>query len=267
MSVTARTSEQQSLLANLGSRVMVSFEEMGAFSYLCGETLRSMFRRPIEINEIVKQINYLGVRSLSIGLLTAMFTGLVMALQFAVGLERFGAKEYVSIVVALAITRELGPVLTSVVVGGRVGAGITAEIGSMKVTEQIDAIRALGANPVKKLIVPRLWAMLIALPMLTLMADAVGILGGMMISTLEMGIKPGTFMNDVFLGLDFVDVFTGLAKTYVFGFGIVMIGCYRGMTTSGGTEGVGQATTHTVVISLIFIFVADFFLTKLFLVL
>ncbi|MDP8254319.1 MAG: ABC transporter permease [Candidatus Alcyoniella australis] len=267
MSVETNGNVENKFFANLGRRVINSFEEMGSFWVLCGQSVRNMFRRPVEFAEIVKQVEYLGVRSISIALLTALFTGFVMALQFAVGLERFGAKEYVSIVVALSITRELGPVLTSVVVGGRVGAGITAEIGSMQVTEQVDAIRALGADPIKKLIVPRLWAMLIALPMLTLLADLLGIIGGLIISVYEMGINPGTYISDVSQGLDFADVFSGLAKTYVFGFGIVMIACHRGMTTSGGTEGVGQSTTRTVVVSLIFIFVTDFFLTKLFLVL
>lgn len=254
-------------LTKVGSNVEGVFIGMGSFTFLMGQTIRQTFGRRFEWRETIKQMEYLGVKSLSISLMTVFSTGMVMALQFAVGLERFGGKEYVSIVVALSILRELGPVLTSVVVGGRVGSGITAELGSMAVTEQIDAIRALGANPIKKLVVPRMVAMLIVLPLLTLLADIVGIIGGLVISVTEIGLSFNSYVSDTINGVRLMDLFAGLIKVYFFGFGIVLIACYNGMNTYGGTEGVGNSTTKTVVQSLIFIFVADFFLTKALLIL
>ncbi len=247
---------------NVGDSGATTFEGIGKLAILMGQTLRQTFGRGFEWRETIKQIEYLGIGSLSISLMTVFSTGMVMALQFAVGLERFGGKEYVSIVVALSILRELGPVLTSVVVGGRVGSGITAELGSMAVTEQIDAIRALGANPIKKLVVPRTVAMLIVLPLLTMLANIVGILGGLFISVLELGLGFHSYISDTIHGIHLIDLLTGLVKTYFFGFGIVQIACFNGINTYGGTEGVGSSTTKTVVQSLIFIFVADFFLTK-----
>jgi phospholipid/cholesterol/gamma-HCH transport system permease protein len=153
-----------------------------------------------------------------------------------------------------------------VVVGSRVGSGIAAELGSMAVSEQIDAIRALGADPVKKLVVPRLWAMLISLPALAMLADLMGILGGMVIGVTEVGQRPYSYLSDTIDGVDTADLVTGLIKTYFFAIGIVLIACYNGMKTYGGTEGVGKATTQTVVTGLIFIFLADFFLTRMLLV-
>jgi len=247
----------------LGSKLADLARGAGELTILGLRTLYWTFRRPLEMREIIKQVEYLGTKSLSITLLTSIFTGMVLALQFSVSLQRFGAKEYVSIVVALAILRELGPVLTSVVVGGRVGSGIAAEIGSMKVTEQIDAIRALGANPIKKLVVPRMVAMFIGLPMLGFVADLVGIFGGMVIAAVELGLKPKAFLSDVINGVGMDDILNGLSKTFVFAIGIVLIACHQGMKVEGGTEGVGRATTRTVVLSLVFIFAADFFLTKI----
>ena len=255
------------LFQTIGETTSRAFKYAGAVFLLGRRAVREAFSRPFELKETVRQIEYLGIRSLSISMLTALFTGMVMTLQFSVGLKRFGSTEFVAIVVALSIVRELGPVLTSVVVGGRVGSGITAEIGSMQVTEQIDAIRALGADPIKKLVVPRLIAMLIVLPMLTFLADCVGIFGGMVIATVELGLSPYTYIWDVINGVSMEDVFSGICKTFFFAAGITLIACHEGMNTTGGTEGVGQATTRTVVASLIFIFVADFFLTKLLLLL
>ena len=252
---------------NIGDFIENMFEGLGKLTVLMGQTIIQTFGRRFEWRETIKQIEYLGIQSISIAMLTVFSTGMVMALQFAVGLERFGGKEYVSIVVALAILRELGPVLTSVVVGGRVGAGITAELGSMAVTEQIDAIRALGANPVKKLVVPRTVAMLIVLPLLTVLADVVGILGGLFISVLELGLSANSYISDTINGIGLVDFFAGIIKTYFFAWGIVQIACNNGINTFGGTEGVGSSTTKTVVQSLIFIFITDFFLTKALMVL
>lgn len=250
------------LLYGLGAGTFGSIRDLGQLTLLMGRTVRRMFSRKFEWGELMRQIEYLAINSLTITVLTALSSGMVFALQFAVGLEKFGGKEYVSIVVAIAMLRELGPVLTSVVVGGRVGAGIAAELGSMNVTEQVDAIRALGADPIQKLVVPRTVAMLIGLPFLTLFADIIGIIGGCLISWLNLGLSPGSYLSDSIHGINLTDLLAGLTKTFFFGFGISQISCYMGLNTTGGTEGVGQSTTKTVVISLIFIFLSDFVLTK-----
>jgi phospholipid/cholesterol/gamma-HCH transport system permease protein len=254
------------VLERIGRGLTRFLENFGVLVTLGGRTAVQSIRRPLELKETLRQINLLGVESMSIALLTSFFTGMVFALQFAVGLDRFGGKDYVSVVTGIAILRELGPVLCSVVVCSRVGSGIAAELGSMTVTEQIDAIRALGANPVRKLVVPRMFAMLFALPALAMLADLVGIAGGMVIGVVEVGIRPWTYFNDTINGVDMADLLTGLVKTYVFAAGVVLIACHNGMTTYGGTEGVGQSTTKTVVSGLIFIFLADFFLTRLLLI-
>jgi phospholipid/cholesterol/gamma-HCH transport system permease protein len=254
------------LFQKTGHGLTLFLENFGSLMTLLGQTFLQCFRRPFEFGEIIRQVNLLGVNSISIGLLTSFFTGMVFALQFAVGLDRFGGKEYVSVVTGIAFLRELGPVLTSVVVCSRVGSGIAAELGSMAVTEQIDAIRALGSNPVKKLVVPRMLAMLIALPSMAMLADIIGILGGMVIGVTEVGLRPMSYLSDTVDGVGVPDLLSGLVKTFFFAVGVVLIACHNGMTTYGGTEGVGNATTKTVVTGLIFIFLSDFFLTRLLLV-
>ncbi|MCP4808134.1 MAG: ABC transporter permease [Proteobacteria bacterium] len=208
-----------------------------------------------------------GIGSWSIAVLTALFTGAVMAIQFAVGLEPYGASLYTGKLVSLAMFRELGPTLTAVLVGGRVGAGFAAEIGSMNVTEQVDAISALGADPVRKLVVPRVLACVIMLPLLTILADFVGCFGGMLITMQEVGITPRFFVEQVIDTIEIPDLFHGLAKSVFFGYVIAIIGCYIGLNTRGGTEGVGQSTTNTVVAVSITVLVSNFLLTKLFLAL
>jgi phospholipid/cholesterol/gamma-HCH transport system permease protein len=209
-------------------------------------------------------MDHVGVKSISICGIAAVFTGLVMALQTSYGLARFGAKAYVGIVVSLSMVRELGPVLTALLVGGRVGSGITAELGAMKVTEQIDAMRALGANHIKKLVVPRVVSIMLVLPLLTVLADALGILGGMVISRYEFHVESQLYLSTIWRNLRLADLLSGLGKTVVFGFLIGIVGCYNGLEVSGGTEGIGRATTATVVTSAILILISDFFLTKFF---
>ena len=246
-------------------RAVDGLEYLGGATLLCRDVGRVVLKPPLERELIFYQMDLLGVRSFSIVLITAIFIGMVLAIQTAYSLAAFGAKLYVGQVVALSMVRELGPVLISLMVGGRVGAGITAEIGSMKVTEQIDALRALGADPVKKLVIPRLLAFLFMLPVLVMLADALGIFGGCLISTLELNISARFYLTSVFKILKLSDVFSGLGKTFFFAFFICIIACYNGFKTEGGADGVGRATTDTVVLSSIAILISDFFLTKIFL--
>jgi phospholipid/cholesterol/gamma-HCH transport system permease protein len=216
---------------------------------------------------VVQEIEVMGVRSLGVALTAAVFTGMVFALQSAVNMARFGAESYVGPLVALAIFRELGPVLTAILVGGKVASGITAELGSMKVTEQIDALRSLGVNYVKRLVVPRLLAALVVFPMLTALADVIGVMGGMVVMFFERGADMWAYWNNTVYWVVPRDFLTGVAKSVVFGAIVTVIGCYNGLSTEGGTEGLGRATTATVVHVTMGVIVSDFFLTKLFLML
>ena len=191
---------------------------------------------------------------------------MVFALQSAINMARFGAEAYVGPVSALAILRELGPVLTAILVGGKVASGITAELGSMKVTEQIDALRTLGVNYVKRLIVPRLLAAVVVFPLLTVLSDAVGVLGGMIIMNLERGADMYTYWNVTTYWVVPRDFLMGVGKSFFFGGIVTLIGCYNGLSVEGGTEGLGRATTATVVHVTMGVIVSDFFLTKLFLI-
>jgi len=189
---------------------------------------------------------------------------MVLALQTAYSLPQIGVKYYIGTVVAKSLVRELGPVLVALVVGGRIGAGMTAEIGTMKVTEQIDALRSMAADPVKKLVAPKLVATLVMLPALTILGDALGTLGGLIVATFTLDLAPGLYVNDVLDTLNFGDIFSGIAKSFFFAYFITIIGCYNGLNTTGGADGVGRATTNTVVLAAILVLVSDFFLTKLF---
>jgi phospholipid/cholesterol/gamma-HCH transport system permease protein len=187
---------------------------------------------------------------------------MVLALQSAVNMARFGAENYVGPVVALSILRELGPVLTAILVGGKVASGITAELGSMKVTEQIDALRALGVNYVQKLVVPRLMAALVVFPVLTVLADATGLVGGMLIVVFERNVDAYLYWNTISYWVVLKDLLSGLAKSVVFGGLVTLIGCYNGLATEGGTEGLGRSTTATVVQVAMGVIISDFFLTR-----
>ena len=249
-------------IAGLGASTVGFLTTFGAISRLALHMFFVGLRRPFEGRELLRQLVSLGAQSVSIAFLTALFTGAVMALQFGWSLERFGAASYVGKVVSVGFVMELGPVLTALLVGGRVGAGITAEIGSMAVTEQIDAIRALGADPVKKLVWPRGMACTISMPILALMADFVGTAGGMMVAVAEQGLTASYYIDQVLTTVDIGEVLHGLIKALFFGFSFGLIACYPGLQTRGGTEGVGRATTHTVVMTSITILVSDFLLGK-----
>ena len=241
---------------------VASFGELTILTMRC---LRELVRPPFEWKLIVEQLAKGGVDSWSITILTAVFTGMVMAMQFAIGLEPFGASMYTGKLVSLGIVRELGPVLTALLVGGRVGAGFTAEIGTMAVTEQIDAIRCLGADPVRKLVLPRVFAMTFIMPLLTLIADVVGCTGGALISILEVGTTPQYAFKQMLDTVGPADLIHGLGKSAFFGYFIAIISCWIGMSTRGGAESVGKATTNTVVYTSVTILVSDFLLTRLFL--
>jgi phospholipid/cholesterol/gamma-HCH transport system permease protein len=241
-------------------------ESLGELGQLLAQSVRQAMRRPFEMALTIEQMNHLGVNSLSVVVLTALFTGMVLALQTSVALERFGANMYIGEIVAISLVRELGPVLTALMVGGRVGAGMTAELGSMAVTEQIDALRAMGSNPVKKLVVPRIAAITLMLPVLTVVADAIGIIGGMFIAVFELKHPADFYLSHALDALTFNDIFSGLGKTFFFGLFIGVIGCYNGMTVTGGATGVGRATTNSVVAASITILISDYFLTKLFMI-
>lgn len=232
--------------------------------------------RPFYLRDMVTQMERIGVGSLPIVALTGLFTGMVLALQSSVELSKFGAQNFIGSLVGASMIRELGPVLSSLMVASRVGSGIAAEIGSMRVTEQIEALRTFGTDPIKKLVTPRLLAALVVMPFLTIVADVVGIFGGLLIAVYEVGVPADTYMRGIwstlamsgfifgFFPRDFV---SGLLKPLVFGGIIALTGCYYGLNTEGGTEGVGRATTSAVVTASILILATDYFLTQLLLVL
>lgn len=241
------------------------FAELGGLGMLAVDAIRQGLRRPFERALWIDQLEHLGVQSLTITNVTLLFTGMVLAVQTAYSLSSYGGSSLIGDLLALSIVRELGPVLTALVVAGRVGAGITAEIGSMAVTEQVDALRVLAASPVKKLVVPRVGALVIALPLLTIVADTIGLFGGMVMAVSEVGQSRAFFLSHATLALSVDDVASGIGKTFFFAFFIGIIACYNGLRATGGADGVGRATTNTVVTASIAVIISDFFLTKIFL--
>jgi phospholipid/cholesterol/gamma-HCH transport system permease protein len=239
----------------------------GGLGLLTAEVARSVALPRKYFTLVVREVETMGVRSLAVAATAAVFTGMVFALQSAINMARFGAENYVGPLVALAILRELGPVLTAILVGGKVASGITAELGSMKVTEQIDALRSLGVNHVKRLIVPRVLASLIVFPLLTTLADFLGVLGGLVTMVFERGADMYAYINTTTYWVIPRDFLTGIGKSVFFGAIVTLIGCYNGLSTEGGTEGLGRATTATVVQVTMGVIISDFFLTKLFLIL
>jgi phospholipid/cholesterol/gamma-HCH transport system permease protein len=242
------------------------FAQVGGVALMFGRTVLATFKRPFELKSIARQIEALGVRSLSIATMTAIFVGLVISIQFAFFLARFGMQDSVGKVVVLTLFRELAPVLTALTVGARIGSGITAELGSMKVTEQLDAIRMLGADPVKKLVYPRIWACAVVLPALTVLSDVMGLFSGAVVVRLEYGISIRTFIDSAIETAEVLDFTSGVFKSVVFGLLIGTVGCFKGFNVKGGTEGVGVATTETVAVAAVGVCVSDFLLTKLLLV-
>jgi phospholipid/cholesterol/gamma-HCH transport system permease protein len=237
--------------------------ELQEAALLAGRAFAGAFRRPLYLREVVHQMDVIGVGSLAIVLLTGFFTGGVLALQTGVVLKTYGVLDYTGQLVMTTLVRALGPVLTALMLSGRVGSGIAAELGSMVVTEQIDALRALGTSPVKKLVWPRLIALLVMAPSLTILCDLVGAFGGWVVATTLMGVPSSTYISSAKTALTYNDLFGGIVKPIVYGFIIAMVGCRSGLRTYGGTVGVGRSTTQSVVLSSILIIATDFFMSKL----
>jgi len=245
----------------LGRTVLEYIEEMGRILLLFISVLGWMFRPPLKLHNIFKQMEFVGVKSIFVVVLTGTFTGMVLALQGYHGFRLFGAESLVGSTVALSMTRELGPVLTSLMVTARAGSAMAAELGTMRVTEQIDALYVMAANPVKYLIVPRVAAGVLMVPLLTVVSDFVGIVGGYFVGVHILGINPGVFMKNIQRIVEFDDIFNGLVKAACFGLILSLVGCYKGFNTYGGAEGVGRATTEAVVLSSVTILISDYFLT------
>jgi phospholipid/cholesterol/gamma-HCH transport system permease protein len=234
------------------------------FYILSGRALRNLFRGPHYADDIFIQMDAIGVGSLWIVILTGFFSGVVITMQMSRALEQYGATGQVGSIVAITLVRELGPVLTALLVAGRNASGIASELGSMKVTEQIDAMRALGTDPIQKLVTPRMIATCVMLPMLTIVADFVGLLGGYVIAYYTIGLTSTQYWSDAYQALEYNDIVQGLLKPFVFAFIISLVGCFYGLRTSGGTQGVGLATTKAVVVSSIWVFVVTSMLTRIF---
>src|SRR5437870_801297 len=237
-------------------------KEVQDVSFLAAKAFASMFRRPFYVRDILTQMDIVGVGSLTVVMLTGFFTGAVLTLQSSNTLTTFGAVAFTGQLVAVSLVRELGPVLTSLMIAGRVGSGIASELGSMVVTEQINAMRALGTDPIKKLVVPRLMASVAMLPILTIVADGVGIIGGLVIATAVLHISANLYLSSAWRNLVYMDLFGGLLKPLIFGATIALVGCHCGLRTYGGTQGVGRSTTQAVVAASILILVFDLFLTR-----
>ncbi len=237
--------------------------EIQSYTFLSSRAIANLFTRPIYMREVFLQMDRIGVGSLTIILLTGFFTGAVLGIQSESALRRYGAVSITGQLVALTLIRELGPVLSALMMAGRIGSGVASELGSMVVSEQISAMRALGTDPTRKLVTPRMIATIMMLPLLTILCDAVGMFGGWVIARYKLLISSNQYWSDVMNALQPADIFGTLMKPLVFGFIISMTGCYVGLRTHGGTEGVGRSTTQAVVSSSILVITADFFLNNL----
>jgi phospholipid/cholesterol/gamma-HCH transport system permease protein len=237
--------------------------EVQEYVLLVAAALRGVASRPIYRHDIVEQFDVIGIGSMTVVLLTGFFTGAVLALQSGLTLDQFGARPVVGRLVSTAMVIELGPVLTCLMITGRIGSGIAAELGSMVVTDQINALRALGTDPIRKLVVPRMLAGVFMAPVLTVIADFVGIVGGWLVARFQLQVASGLYWSSITDSLYMADIWTGIIKPFVLGFVIVSIACHVGLRTSGGTQGVGKSTTEAVVAGSVAVIAVDFFLTRL----
>lgn len=233
------------------------------FVILSVQAVRATFTRPFYARDLVEHLDGIGVGSLTVVLLTGLFTGAVLALQSGITLDQFGARPLVGRLVSAAMIKELGPVLTALMVAGRVGSGVAAELGSMVVTEQINALRALGTDPVRKLVVPRVLAGVMMVPVLSVVADATGVLGGWLIARWELNVASSVYWNSIVEGLVIQDAWMALVKPLFLGYIVVAIGCHVGLNVTGGTQGVGRGATKAVVSASVAVLALDFFITKL----
>ena len=247
----------------LQSWMKTALLEVQEYLRLIAASGRALVTRPFYFRDIVEQFETIGIGSMTVVLLTGTFTGMVLALQMGLIMDQFGARSMVGRMVSASMVKELGPVLTGLMVAGRVGSGIAAELGSMMVTEQIAALRALGTDPVRKLVLPRILAGLIMVPILTVISCGVGMVGAWLITVWQLRVASSVYWNSVVMGLYIQDVWMGIIKPFFLGFAIVSIGCHVGMRTSGGTQGVGRATTNAVVASSVAVIAVDFMVTKL----
>ena len=254
------------LIEGLGALVIHLTEEAGRLAQLFAKTIRGLLRRPIHLRLLFAQMAEVGAHSLPVVLITALATGAVLCQQSVSGFRRFGAESLVGGVVALSMTRELGPIISGLMVAGRVGSAMAAELGTMRVTEQIDALYTLATDPVKYLIVPRFLAGMLMLPILLAFADGIGIFGGYIVGVKLLGINGSLYMRTTYDLLTLEDLFSGFFKSAVFGAIIALVGCYQGFYTRGGAEGVGQATTKAVVGASMAILVTDYLMNAMFFV-
>ena len=253
-------------LETVGTFFRQKIAYLGGLCLLILGYVRHLFKRPFLTPELKEQCLQVGVQSMPIAAVTLFFVGVVFAYQFGITLRALGAVQYIGRVTSVSLVRELGPVFTALVVGGRVGAGMAAEIGSMRVSEQIDAIRALGASPIRKLIVPRVTAATLMIPLVSILATVIGALGAIIISWIEFRVSPVSFYGTSIATVRLIDFLSGFTKTFFFGFGVALVGCYEGLFCEAGTRGVGRATTRAVVnVSLVIVF-TDFILTRIFVI-
>src|SRR5580693_8383208 len=251
-------------LARVGAAFLGFLAATGRLTGFALKGLVGIFSPPFYPRLILRQIVYMGYYSLPVVGLTALFTGMVLALQSYTGFSRFNAESAIATVVVLSVTRELGPVIAGLMVAGRVGAAMAAEIGTMRVTDQIDALTTLSTDPFRYLVLPRLLAGLLTLPLLVVVADIVGVFGGYLVGTFKLGFNPAGYLDQTQSYLETMDVVSGLVKAGVFGFIVALMGCYHGYHSRGGAEGVGQATTHAVVSASILILISNYMLTTAF---
>ncbi|MBI3505434.1 MAG: ABC transporter permease [Proteobacteria bacterium] len=251
-------------LATVGRFFLSFLQQLGEISLFSARAVSHCFRPPFYFRHIFGQMLDIGYFSLPVVGLTALFTGMVLALQSYTGFARFSAESAVATVVVLSVTRELGPVIAGLMVAGRIGASIAAEIGTMRVTEQIDALHTLSTNPMKYLVAPRLIAGAVTLPMLVVVADIIGVFGGYIVGVYKLNFNAAVYLKQTFDFLEFMDVFSGLVKACVFGFIITLMGCYHGYNSEGGAQGVGRATTNAVVSASIMILIFNYAITEIF---
>ena len=247
---------------DIGQSLREKILQVQEYSLFSGQAVANIFRRPLYLADIYTQADLIGFGSLPIVVLTGFFTGGVLALQSASTLAAFGAKSITGQLVSLSMIKELGPVLTGLMVSGRNASGMASELGSMQVTEQIDAMRALGTDPMKKLVTPRVLSTVVMLFFLTIISDTVGTLGGGVVGTAMLGLDASQFFHTSYQALEYPDILQGLLKPIVFGFIIATVGCYYGMSTKGGTRGVGRATTQAVVTASVLIIAVDFIVSR-----